>query len=643
MSNKVKKFARRFRMLSLLLIAVLAGCSGNAINNHSKDIKIFRDSNGKFWFAGPDGRQFLSIGVDNVICEQWNPRPDTDYYAPLETIYGGDFEKWNDFASRLLRDNGFNTFASWSDPRLHGKGMYSTICLYVIEHVQARCLEGLRPGFEEKVRSNTLKMLAKYNDLDNCIGFYLDNEMPWFGKSGWDDIPTHTLLEVAFSMDKDDPARLRAKKFLVEKYKTPKSFSDAWGRPLGSWSDLDEKFLRVCLNEQTQKDRDEFSELVADAFFEPACRIVRQIAPRKLILGVRFSGPAPAGVIRSCGKHCDVISYNNYQASPEPDVDLMTNYWVWSGKKPLIITEYSWRGEENTSGNPNTGGAGSVVKTQKERGENYSKYVESMLAYPMVVGAHWFEFADQSPQGRFDGENSNYGIVDIKNRPYKELLQAMAVTNRKVENIHRDSPFQAPEKIAKRPPVVFSPGQHPSRPPSLDLLAEKPIRGPELFNAADASFTADRIDGAIKLNYDTGFQWGCGALFFGPETMALKSGPKNATDLDGYSSLVIDAEIGKGLLFEIIVDEAGVDVAGALNYDVSAGDDGESFSFTGLAGTGKREKIKLDLKNLKPRLTWGNQKGFRKVDINAMKGVGILLMPGQGKGEIKLYSLKFVR
>jgi hypothetical protein len=643
MSYKAISFARLFRVLFILSIVASAGCSSEGAKKTSKDFRVEQDSRGKFWFAGSDGKQFLSIGVDNVVCQPWNPRPDTDYYAPLETIYGGDFQKWNDYAGKLLRDNGFNTFASWSDPRLHGEGMYSTICLYVIEHVKARCLVGLRPGFEDQVRQNTLKMLAKYDNLDDCIGLYLDNEMPWFGESGWDDIPTYTLLEVAFSMDTDDPARKRAKSFLVKKYKTPSAFSKAWGRELSSWDDLNETFLRVCLNEQTQKDRDEFSEIVAEAFFEPACRIVRQIAPGKLILGVRFSGPAPAGVIRSCGKHCDVISYNNYQASPEPDVDLMTKYWVWSGKKPLIITEYSWRGEDNSSGNPNTGGAGSVVKTQAQRGENYSKYVEAMLAFPMIIGAHWFEFADQSPQGRFDGENSNYGIVDIKNRPYKEVLKAMAGTNGKLEKIHRNSSIKAPVKIAQRPPVVFRAGQHPGRPPSVDLITEKPVRHPELFNADDASFTSERINGGIKLTYDTGVEWGCGALFFGPERMALKVGPKNATDLDGYSSLVIDAEIDKGLLFEIIVDEAGVDVAGALSYDVSAGDDGESFSFSGLLGTGKREEIKLNLEDLKHRLTWGNQKGFRKVDINAIKGIGVLLMSGQGKGEIKLYSLKLVR
>jgi hypothetical protein len=63
-----------------------------------------------------------------------------------------------------------------------------------------------------------------------------------------------------------------------------------------------------------------------------------------------------------------------------------------------MVTEYSWRARENTSGNPNTGGAGAVVETQAQRAANYKSYVESMISYPMVIGVHWFEFADQSPE-----------------------------------------------------------------------------------------------------------------------------------------------------------------------------------------------------------------------------------------------------
>ena len=126
---------------------------------------------------------------------------------------------------------------------------------------------------------------------------------------------------------------------------------------------------------------------------------------------------------------------------------MLAQYWIWGGRKPLLVTEYSWRARENTSGNPNSGGAGAVVETQAQRGENYQKYIEDLLSYPMVVGAHWFEFADQSPEGRFDGENSNYGVVDIRHRPYIELLDSMKQTNSDSNRFMPRSDRQAPESL----------------------------------------------------------------------------------------------------------------------------------------------------------------------------------------------------
>ena len=49
---------------------------------------------------------------------------------------------------------------------------------------------------------------------------------------------------------------------------------------------------------------------------------------------------------------------------------------------------------------------------------------------------HWFEHADQPAEGRFDGENSNYGTVSIDDRVYGELTSAMADVNAAAEHLH---------------------------------------------------------------------------------------------------------------------------------------------------------------------------------------------------------------
>jgi hypothetical protein len=147
----------------------------------------------------------------------------------------------------------------------------------------------------------------------------------------------------------------------------------------------------------------------------------------------------------------------------------------------------------------------------------------------------------------------------------------------------------------------------------------------------------------LTVEYNTGSDWGCGVLFFGPKMYSLSRGPGFATDLSSYYALEVDVCVPKGVSFEVVADEAGVAGPDSVNYNTEAGDDGESFAFKTTLGTGKRETIRLNFDELLVRKTWGNQRGARRVDLNAMKGLGLYVHGGQGKGQIDLYSFRLVR
>lgn len=638
MSN-VKKHGFRVQPFVFLLGLVFLPMQ----SGYCRSFTVQPDARGKYWFVNSQGRRFLSIGINNIVPEPFRPRPDSQYYNPVPDQYNGDFHAWKQDVLRLLQDHGFNTLGAWSDGRLYDGPMVGTICLYVAGHAKDRCLDGLRPGFEDRIRENVKIILDTYPYRDHLLGVYLDNEMPWYGHAPWGDISNYTLLEIALSLPAQDPARQAAIGFLKKRYGSIEDLSTAWGKPVSDWDQITFDNARSCLSKQANTDRSGFIELAAEAFFQTACKTIRQIMPDTLILGTRFAGYAPEPVIRACGRHCEVISFNNYRADPSADQDMLARYWIWGGQKPLMITEYAWRGEENTSGNPNTGGAGAVVKTQAQRAENYSRYVEDLLSYPMVIGAHWFEFADQSPQGRFDGENSNYGIVDIYNRPYPEMLAAMKRTNEKSLRIHAQSDRKAPDSLPKPKPVIFQPSQQPQRPPFVDLLVAQLAKDPELFCAPDSSIRIGKEQQHLRLDLQTGNDWGCGVLFFGPKEWKTPTGANFATNLDGYSAIELDAFIPLSVTFELLLDEAGVDRPDASSYDTSAGDDGEGFVIPSNQGTGHRKTWRFELKNLQPRTNWGNQKGARRVDLHAIKGTGLYFPGGQGEQVIQIYSLKFAR
>ncbi len=605
---------------------------------------VIKDERGTWWFRTPSGERFFSLGVNNVTPEPYSPRPGTEYYDPVPGEFKGDLGRWAASTARLLTEHGFNTLGAWSSAAIPtSPALHTTPVLYVVGHEHERCLSPLRADFEQFVVESTRAAIVKLPPQDHILGVFLDNEMAWFGKSGWDEIPTYTLLEQAFGLDAHDERRVAAAGFLKKRHADIAALADAYGRPIGSWDAIDAVWLGSCISPAAMADREAFTAMLADRFFEVATRVVRRELPGLLILGTRFPGNAPEAVIRACGRWCDVVSVNEYRFEPTINEGNLARFHLLSGR-PLMHTEFSWRARQNASGNPNTRGAGAIVDTQTQRGEAYAALVAETATVPYVIGSHWFEFADQSPQGRFDGENSNYGIVDIRNRPYTELLEAMKSTNARVHDLHATTTRATPTSLPPRREVTYSPGQHPGRPPVLDLLGEW-TRQPEIWGAPDASMSWERgpNPGELTLTYDSGSQYGAGINIFGPRASALERGPEGATDLDGYAAIVLDATAPKGLQLNIVLAEAGAAASTSPRFDTSAGDDGEGFVSLPLAGTGERQAYRLPIGGLLRQQFFGNQAGQRRIDMQAIRNLGIQASGKPQKGRVTVHGFRLER
>ena len=73
----------------------------------------------------------------------------------------------------------------------------------------------------------------------------------------------------------------------------------------------------------------------------------------------------------------------------------------------------------------------------RPRAKAYSNYETRLESLPQAVGYHWFQWSDEPKEGRFDGENSNYGLVNIADQPYMEFVDAVSAANKAALEMHQ--------------------------------------------------------------------------------------------------------------------------------------------------------------------------------------------------------------
>lgn len=126
-----------------------------------------------------------------------------------------------------------------------------------------------------------------------------------------------------------------------------------------------------------------------------------------------------------------MVSVNYYNAwTPDP-ARLAT--WESESHKPILITEFYVKGED--SGMGNTGGAGWLVKSQRERGAFYENFTLGLLQSKVCVGWQWFKYIDNDPADtKTDPSNrdANKGLLNNRYEPYAPLQASMKAINERV-------------------------------------------------------------------------------------------------------------------------------------------------------------------------------------------------------------------
>ncbi|MBI4892990.1 MAG: hypothetical protein HY821_20375 [Acidobacteria bacterium] len=378
---------------------------------------------GRWWFVDPDGHLFFSTASTGIGGGGGDARlqgresfyqamPPTDPNPQPNRRGRGGFYSWN-LARRHGDSNdsgwiatalsrleawGLNTIGNWSDSRLwdaHKKA-------YVI---QLRGW-GMETGFLglPDVYSEEWPKLVDKSAAEQCaprkndpwlLGYFIANEPPW---------PDRESLVVDIILERPDSATKREAKAFLAQGDTPER-------------------------------RKQFLYQAFDRYLQVINAAIRRHDPNHLNLGLRFGGGLPPAEMLKASKSFDVYSMNVYATQVNTKVMDDVHKAI---ARPIIVGEFHF-------GVPGRGLAPGLVqvKDQAERGVAYRYYVEQAAAHPAFIGSSWFQWVDQPVTGRMDGENYHIGLVDVTDRPYAELIEAMKTTHRRLYGVHsgKTAPF----------------------------------------------------------------------------------------------------------------------------------------------------------------------------------------------------------
>jgi hypothetical protein len=396
-------------------------------------------ANGRWWFVTPEGHAFVSMGVNNV-----GPVGDTDretgrdpYGDTVAASYASE-AAWSDAAVERLQSWTFNTIGAWSRHDLFA-GRLPQAPILGFGGSGWRIGAGpdcFDPAWEQSVQQSARDQIGGRAGDPYILGWFLDNELRW----GPDWRGSDDLFDVFLALPASAPGKLALINFVSARFGGDiGGFNQAFGTSLPSFDALSSLSALATTTGDAATVRAEFAGVVATRYFAVTSAAVRAADPNHLVLGCRFvSWVTPPTVVDAAGPYLDVVSVNHYEIdaagvsivknTPSLAGALPTDGWLaefahHSGR-PLLISEFGARAVD--SGLPNDYPPYFFQKiwdTQGQRADALERYGRALAEQPYLVGIHWFEWFDEPPGGRFDGEDSNWGLVSSADVPYDLVVE----------------------------------------------------------------------------------------------------------------------------------------------------------------------------------------------------------------------------
>jgi agarase len=399
--------------------------------------RIGRDRAGAWWFVRPDGtRDFLNC-VTTVQPTLEGRDSNGPHYVARDwdghSRSGPAMDRWAEATAARVTAYGFKGLGAWCDPVFHKYDLPMTRDLNLSSWVGGNAARVFSANWEAGIEEAVRRQVTPLRENKCLVGYYLDNEIDWGDAAAG---PGEYFNGLALR----DPNRAEVIRVIRSIWPDLNDMNRDWGTHAGTWDEL-----AVWINlPPAPPAKDAYSRLydawlghVARRYFEVTTRLVRHHDPNHLVLGVRFRGYAPPQVVAASRGLTDAQSVNYYPNDAKLDPVLFETLHERSGGQPVIVSEYGFHALDGRSGNRNTFGFPAQVADQAARAAGYRDMTTRLARVPYVIGADWFQWMDEPPSGRLrDGEDVNFGVVDVTDRPYETLVEAVRSTTPRLNGLH---------------------------------------------------------------------------------------------------------------------------------------------------------------------------------------------------------------
>ncbi|MBU4377346.1 MAG: carbohydrate binding domain-containing protein, partial [Candidatus Omnitrophica bacterium] len=168
----------------------------------------------------------------------------------------------------------------------------------------------------------------------------------------------------------------------------------------------------------------DFLRVIAEEFSRVLYESLRKFDKYHMILGSRPSRDYPE-VLEAIGKYTDIFGTHHvspgYKISPKFYEVIDTIYE--HTEKPVLFTVLI-TGQD-------VGLPHGMLRTQKDRGISYWRYLAKVAQDPRVVAVHWFQYFDP-PEKCYDANAANWGLVNDQDEPYEEAVKLIFQANNMV-------------------------------------------------------------------------------------------------------------------------------------------------------------------------------------------------------------------